>query len=163
VLAAVSRLPMVAGWDNLLPAWFTKLHPRYLTPSRSIWVVIAGCFGFAMISLLGVGKNEAFQLVNAASYASLGVYYVIFFAIPLWGMRSFSRRPGFILRMAAVSGLAITALSIAFQLVPIVDVSNRWVFGAKVGLTISVINLGGVLLYRRGQKAAASAPGPSLS
>src|SRR5213083_3514727 len=27
-----SRLPMVAGWDHLLPTWFTRLHPRYKTP-----------------------------------------------------------------------------------------------------------------------------------
>ena len=28
---AVTRLPMVAGWDRLLPATFSKLHPRYRT------------------------------------------------------------------------------------------------------------------------------------
>src|SRR5216117_1615051 len=27
-----SRLPMVAGWDRLLPRWFSHLHPRYKTP-----------------------------------------------------------------------------------------------------------------------------------
>ncbi|PYL82207.1 MAG: amino acid permease, partial [Verrucomicrobia bacterium] len=26
-----SRLPMVAGWDRLLPVWFTRLHPKYKT------------------------------------------------------------------------------------------------------------------------------------
>jgi amino acid transporter len=155
VLAAVSRLPMVAGWDDLLPAWFTKLHPRYSTPSRSIWVVIAACFAFGMMSLLGVGRDEAFQLVYTTSFASLGIYYVILFAIPLWGMRSFARRPGFVLRIAAASGLAVTALSIAFQLVPIVDVKQPLVFGCKVGLTTAVINLCGFLLYRRGQRASA--------
>ena len=25
-LTANARLPMVAGWDDLLPAWFTRLH-----------------------------------------------------------------------------------------------------------------------------------------
>jgi len=25
----LTRLPMVAGWDHLMPQWFTKLHPRY--------------------------------------------------------------------------------------------------------------------------------------
>ena len=29
------RLPMVAGWDHLLPAWFSRLDPRYRTP-RSV-------------------------------------------------------------------------------------------------------------------------------
>ena len=31
-----SRLPMVAGWDRLLPSWFSRLHPRYKTPINSI-------------------------------------------------------------------------------------------------------------------------------
>src|SRR5437763_16906963 len=34
-----SRLPMVAGWDRLLPAWFSRLHPRFKTPINSILFV----------------------------------------------------------------------------------------------------------------------------
>src|ERR1043166_7473070 len=30
-----SRLPMVAGWDRLLPRWFSRLHPRNKTPINS--------------------------------------------------------------------------------------------------------------------------------
>ncbi|MBO0726994.1 MAG: APC family permease, partial [Blastocatellia bacterium] len=33
---ANTRLPMVAGWDHLLPAWFTKLHAKRRTPINSI-------------------------------------------------------------------------------------------------------------------------------
>jgi amino acid transporter len=29
--SAMIRLPMVAGWDHLLPAWFSRLDPRYRT------------------------------------------------------------------------------------------------------------------------------------
>jgi amino acid transporter len=36
MFAGNTRLPMVAGWDGLLPAWFTRLHPRYQTPVNSI-------------------------------------------------------------------------------------------------------------------------------
>jgi amino acid transporter len=31
-----TRLPMVAGWDHLLPEWFSQLHPRYKTPMNLI-------------------------------------------------------------------------------------------------------------------------------
>src|SRR5207244_2134843 len=31
-LTGSSRLPMVAGWDRLLPAWFSRLHSRFKTP-----------------------------------------------------------------------------------------------------------------------------------
>ena len=32
----VTRLPMAAGWDELVPEWFTRLHPRWKTPVNSI-------------------------------------------------------------------------------------------------------------------------------
>jgi len=32
MFAGNTRLPMVAGWDGLLPRWFTQLHPTYQTP-----------------------------------------------------------------------------------------------------------------------------------
>jgi amino acid transporter len=37
IFAGNTRLPMVAGWDGLLPAWFTRLHPKYHTPYNSIF------------------------------------------------------------------------------------------------------------------------------
>ncbi len=36
---AVARLPMVAGWDRLLPPWFSRLHEKYRTPVNSILLV----------------------------------------------------------------------------------------------------------------------------
>jgi amino acid transporter len=32
------RLPMTAGWDHLIPAWFARLHPSYRTATNSIYV-----------------------------------------------------------------------------------------------------------------------------
>jgi hypothetical protein len=32
LFAGNSRLPMVAGWDGLLPAWFTRLHHKDWMP-----------------------------------------------------------------------------------------------------------------------------------
>jgi amino acid transporter len=41
IVAETSRLPMVAGWDRMIPAWFTRLDPRWKTPTRSIAVIVA--------------------------------------------------------------------------------------------------------------------------
>src|SRR5206468_10811721 len=38
-LTGSSRLPMVAGWDRLLPIWFSRLHRKYKTPVNSIMFV----------------------------------------------------------------------------------------------------------------------------
>ena len=62
-----TRLPMVAGWDHLLPAWFSRLHATSKTPVNSITLVGAASFGIASLSLVGVGQAEAFQLVFSAS------------------------------------------------------------------------------------------------
>ena len=39
IFAGNTRLPMVAGWDGLLPSWFTRLHPKSRTPANSIMFV----------------------------------------------------------------------------------------------------------------------------
>lgn len=33
--AVTTRLPLVAGWDKLLPDWFGRLHPRRKTPTAT--------------------------------------------------------------------------------------------------------------------------------
>ena len=38
LFTGATRLPMTAGGDHLIPAWFTRLHPRYRTPTNSIYV-----------------------------------------------------------------------------------------------------------------------------
>ena len=53
MFAGNTRLPMVAGWDGLLPEWFTRVHPRYKTPVNSILFV-----GAATLALSIVGPHR---------------------------------------------------------------------------------------------------------
>ncbi len=94
-VTGVTRLPMVAGWDRLLPPWFSKLHPRYKTPMNSILFVNALIFIMALAGIAGVGHQEAFQILDSASNAFYGIAYLFLFAIPLWGLKS-SKAPGFL-------------------------------------------------------------------
>ena len=66
-LSGSSRLPMVAGWDCLLPAWFSRLHPGYKTPINSILFVSLVTLTIAIASQIGTGIQEAFQLVDNAA------------------------------------------------------------------------------------------------
>jgi glutamate:GABA antiporter len=52
-----TRLPMVAGWDGLLPAWFTRLHPRFRTPIHSIAFVASITLVLTLVSLVGTGQQ----------------------------------------------------------------------------------------------------------
>ena len=149
IVAETSRLPLVAGWDGLLPKWFTRLHPTHRTPTRALVFVVLCCFFLAMVSIVGVARQEAFQLVITAAQASYGLYYLVLFAIPLVGQKTLSRRPGAVVRGCAAAGALATMAAIALQVVPIVDVRNAWGFGAKVAAVLIGANLVGWLLYRR--------------
>jgi amino acid transporter len=149
IVAETSRLPLVAGWDGLLPRWFTRLHLRHRTPARALWFVVLCSFGLATLSLLGVGRQEAFQLVITAAQAAYGLYYIVLFTIPLVNSRRLPKQPSLIVRVCSALGLMTTLTAIILQVVPIIDVPHPLRFGAKVATAIFGANLIGTALYKR--------------
>ncbi|MBL8137320.1 MAG: APC family permease [Acidobacteria bacterium] len=141
---AVTRLPMVAGWDHMLPPWFSRLHPTYKTPVNSILLVGATSFGIAALSLVGVGHAEAFQLLFNASGIFYALCYVVMFAIPLFGLRDVSPRPPLWLRLASLSGLLMTVLYVVLSVFPIIKVESVATFALKITATVVIMNLVGV-------------------
>jgi len=142
-VAQVSRLPMVAGWDGLLPARFSALHPRFRTPVRSIVLVVAICVVLGAASLFQAGEQEANQILIAAGMACCGIYYLAMFAVVL------RRKAPAWLRISACSAAAVTALAVAFDVVPILDVEQPLLFGAKVLGAVLATNAIGFWVYRR--------------
>lgn len=98
---AVTRWPMVAGWDSMLSAWFSKLHRSYQTPVNSILVVGTCSFVLAVLSNVGVGQADAFRLLFNASGMFYALAYVVMFSIPLFGLRGVTPRPTLWLRVAS--------------------------------------------------------------
>jgi amino acid transporter len=141
---AVTRLPMVAGWDHMLPGWFSRLHATYKTPVNSIMLVGASSFGIASLSLIGVGQAEAFQLVFNASGIFYALTYVVMFAIPLFGLRTVTPRPPLWLRLASLSGLLMTVLYIVLSVFPIIKVESVSTFALKITLLIVAMNVVGI-------------------
>ncbi|HEY5490741.1 MAG TPA: APC family permease [Gemmatimonadaceae bacterium] len=152
---AVTRLPMVAGWDRMLPAWFSKLHSRYRTPVNSIVLVGVCSFGISLVSLVGVGQAEAFQLLFNGSGVFYALTYVVMFAIPIIGLRGVTPRPPLWLKVTSTSGLLMTLLYIAFAVFPIIKVANAWLFGLKITLMVVAMNLVGVGIYVAARRRAA--------
>jgi glutamate:GABA antiporter len=142
-----TRMPMVAGWDNLLPSWFTKLHPRYRTPVNSILFVGLVALAFGAVGIVGVGQQEAFQLLENASGIFYGLTYLVMFAIPLIGLRGVERKPSLFLRVAAASGFAVTLLYVVLSIFPIVDVASWLNFAAKISGVVIFLNLVGAGLF----------------
>jgi amino acid transporter len=157
-----TRLPMVAGWDHLLPQWFTRLHPRYRTPVNSILFVGAVTLVLAAAVIVGVGEQEAFQLLNNASGLFYALPYLVMFALPLAGAQVTDQPTPTWLKLAAASGFLMTALYVTMSIFPIVQVGSVLTFAAKIGLLILGTNIAGAAIFMAARARRASplaAPG----
>jgi glutamate:GABA antiporter len=165
---ANTRLPMVAGWDHLLPAWFTKLHAKRRTPVNSILFVGAMILAMGLAGIAGVGEQEAYQLLQNAAGSFYAITYLVMFAIPIFGLRGVKPGPSPWLKIAAGSGFLMTLLYVVVSVLPIVQVKNRLSFMAKIGGVIIAANVIGAAIFliaerrRKDRALDANAAGASL-
>jgi amino acid transporter len=149
---ANARLPMVAGWDRLLPAWFSRLHPKYKTPINSILFVGIVTLVLGLLSLTGVRAQEAFQLLDNAGGVFYALTYLALFAIPLFGMKALGVKAPLSLKIACASGFIVTLVYIRFAIVPITDVESPLSFALKIASTVLLANVVGVTIYVLGKR-----------
>lgn len=147
-----ARLPMVAGWDRLLPGWFSRLHSKYKTPVNSILFVGAVTLVLGFFSLWGVHAQEAFQLLDNAGGVFYALTYLVLFAIPLFGMKALGARAPWWLKIACASGFLVTLLYIRFSIAPITDVQSPLSFALKIAATVLLANVIGVGIYVLGKR-----------
>jgi amino acid transporter len=147
IFGGSTRLPLVAGWDGLLPKWFTRLHPRFRTPTNSILFVGAVTLLFTLAGQAGVGVQEAFQLLENAGGIFYAFTYMALFAIPLFGAARLTERPPWWLRAAAVSGFGVSVLYSVLSVFPIIEVASWHVFTGKVVGVLVGVNLLGFGIY----------------
>jgi amino acid transporter len=143
----LTRLPMVAGWDHLMPRWFTKLHPRFKTPVNSILFVGVVTVALGSLSLIGVGQQESFQLLFNAGGIFYALTYLVMFAIPLFGLRTLRPAPPWWLRLAAASGFLMTLLYLTLSVFPIIDVKSNFAFTFKITAVIIAANIVGAGIF----------------
>ncbi len=153
IVAATSRLPMVAGWDRILPDWFTRLSPRFGTPVRSIVIIVALAFLACLLATYGASAQEAYQLITVTDAILYDIYFGMMFLIPLVVGSRFCKPPSLWLKGAALSGLLVTLLHTVLSVFPIIDVPNPVVFGIKVIVSAIFINLVGYAIYWQAGRA----------
>jgi amino acid transporter len=151
--AGNTRLPMVAGWDHLLPEWFTRLDPKHKTPRNSILFVGGVAFAAGVAALVGVGAEEAYELLLTLSFVFYGLAYLAMFAIPLLARKDRGLRPGIWLRVAAGSGFLVTLLFVVLSAFPIIDVQSHGLYELKTIGVVLGANFTGFLVYRAGKRA----------
>ncbi len=147
ITAETSRLPMVAGWDRILPAWFTRLHPRFGTPVRSIVVIVALSVVACTLATWGADAQEALQIINNVCIVLYNIYFAMMFLIPLTVGSRFGTPPSLGLKLASLSGLLVTIIATVFSVFPIIDVPSPFRFGVKIIAATLVVNLAGALIY----------------
>ena len=151
-----ARLPMAAGWDHLLPAWFSRLHERHRTPVNSILFLGGATLAASAAALIGVGADEAYELLLTWGFTFYGIAYLALFAIPLFAPKSRGIRPGVPLRVAAASGLLVTALFVVLSIFPIIHVQSESNYSWKIAAVVLGANLIGWMIYRAGKQRAAT-------
>ncbi|MGB0031869.1 MAG: APC family permease [Candidatus Sulfotelmatobacter sp.] len=150
--SASARLPMVAGWDHLLPEWFTRLHARYKTPVNSILVLGAVTLAGSVVALIGVGPQEAYELLLTWAFTFYAIAYLALFAIPFLSPKERGLRPALWLRIAAVSGFLMTLLYVVLSIFPIIDVESSWKYSLKIAIVVLGANGLGWAIYRTGAR-----------
>ncbi len=153
IFTGLSRLPMTAGWDRLVPRWFAQLHPRWRTPRNSILFVSALVMGLILLSMTGVREQEASQTLVVASDVHYAITYAALFLIPLVGYRVLRGRLPLWLKIASAAGFFTSLVSLFIAVYPIVDVVSRGAYAAKICAVVVISNMLGILIYRWGSRA----------
>jgi amino acid transporter len=149
IFTGVARLPMAAGWDHLVPAWYSRLHLRYKTPTNSI--LLASVL-IAIFIVLGSAKTkhavEAFNILNNASSEFYVLAYVAMFAIPLVGVKLIRGRiPAWVVALCAV-GLITMLATFGLNAYPFDEGTAPVPFATKILGATALINVLGYLFYR---------------
>jgi glutamate:GABA antiporter len=150
-----TRLPMVAGWDHLLPVWFTRLHPKYRTPVNSVLFMGAVALASSCAVLIGAGNQESFLLLQTWAWTFYALAYLVKFAIPMFSAREKGLRPALWLRLGAACGFAVTLLFVLLSVFPIVAVNSELAYSLKVVGVVVGTNAVGWLVYRAGPRKLA--------
>lgn len=161
-LAAVARLPYVAGIDRFLPPAFGALHPRWKTP----WVGLLTQFVFGAIFIFlgqaGTSIKGAYDVLVSMGVITYFIPFLYLFAA-MFKLQSEPAGPDVIRvpggkRVAyavAVIGFVTTVLTIAVSVLPPPDEPNKPLAVFKIVGGCGAIVLIGVWLYLAGKRRAA--------
>lgn len=148
LFTGVTRLPMAAGWDHLVPGWFARLHPRYRTPTNSVLIsalIIAAC---VLLGSAGRHAAQTFNILNNASTELYAVAYLAMFAIPLLGAKLFAKRlPLWVMLLSALGFLAVL-VTFALNAYPFDGSSPPLTFAIQILGATALINITGYAFYR---------------
>jgi amino acid transporter len=161
-LAAVARLPFVAGIDRFLPPVFGALHPRWKTP----WVGLLTQFIFGALFIFlgqaGTSIKGAYDVLVAMGVITYFIPYLYLFAAMIKlqcepAGPEVIRVPGGkpVARLVAVVGLVTTTFGIVMSVIPQPDEPNKPLAVLKIVGLSGLLVLIGAWIYWAGKRRAA--------
>lgn len=161
-LAAVARLPFVAGIDRFLPRAFGALHPRWRTPWVALFTQFLLGVLFIFLGQAGTTVKGAYDVLVSIGVITYFLPYLYVFAAMFKlqsepAGREVIRVPGGkpIAKLVAIIGFITTTLTIALSLLPQPDEPNKPLAVIKiVGLT-GLLLLAGAGIYWGGKRRMA--------
>ena len=168
-VAGVARIPFVAGIDHYLPAFFSKIHPRWKTPYISI-LIQAGISGVILVlSQLRSNPMEAYQFLVDMAVILYFIPFLYMYAAVIKLRNRPDRKdnehavliPGGKagVWIAGLLGFFITALSMALAAIPPGGVKSKAMFELKLVVWTAVFIGAGLVLYWRGAASKSTRPG----
>jgi glutamate:GABA antiporter len=160
-LAAVARLPFVAGLDHFLPPAFGALHPRWKTP----WVALLTQFVlgavFTFLGQAGTSVKGAYDVLVSMGVIVYFIPYLYLFAAMIKLQREPAgpeviRVPGgsTVAKLVATLGFVTTVLTIAISLIPQPDEPHKLLALLKIVGGTGALLLVGVGIYMAGRTRA---------
>ena len=158
-LAAMSRLPFVAGIDRYLPPAFGRLHPRWQTPHVALIVQGLCSLLFVLLGQLGSTVHGAYQVLVSMTIITSFVPYLFMFAALIRLQREpvgpeIIRVPGGkpVAIALAIVGLVGTCAAIIGSMIPDPSEPHKALVVAKLVLLSAAVIGGGVALYAIGRR-----------
>lgn len=164
-LAAVARLPFVAGIDRYLPPSFGALHPRWGTPWVALLTQSAIAAIFIFLGQAGTSVKGAYDVLVSMSVITTFIPFLYLFA-SLFKMQSepageeVIRVPGGkpVAYVISIVGLITTALAIALSVLPPPDEPNKPLAVLKIVGGCGALVVIGMGLYWVGKRRAQTSP-----
>lgn len=158
-MAAIARLPFVAGIDGFLPEMFTRVHPKWRTPYVALLVQGVGIGFLLLLSLAGQKAEQAYQLLVNLGVIIYFIPYLYMFA----SLIALQREPVAedVIRVPGKSvgayvlggtGFLVTFVSIVLSCIPGAGVVDRVAFFATVFGCVGTTLLVGALIYLIGAR-----------
>jgi amino acid transporter len=161
-MAAIARLPYVAGTDGFLPRAFTRLHPRWRTPYVALLLGASGIILLLIGSLAGQRAEEAYRMLISVGVILYFIPYLYMFASLIFlqnepAAEHVVRVPGGRTGayVAGTLGLLVTAVSIVLSFLPGTEIDNRLLFFGRIIGSVGLILGLGVIVFLVGKRRGA--------